>query len=389
MWKRQAMNRQVLCVSLLAILLCGAACSAPHDKRPGPPGASPGLQIAEGLDGPGLPVVGHAQAARPGGGSAKGRRGGAVARPPRPPVSRGGRSKGASSRLPNGQVDRGAPSLSSAERHPVSPLPAVSRFADRGIAPTTLPPSEAERAQARQIGARLLARWQSGALVVTKPERETAQLQQLADSGFCLAPDGSPVALDPALLSTLDSLSARSTRERPLVILSLYRPLTPDRPRAPHGNGLAVDIAAFGGHRIDSRNVEECVAGVLAVIQALEPGRYRLGLPKPPDTDPVALLPPPPRPDDWPFFPAPLPLVDEATGVVLPTLENGAFVLNRRGEIRPIVLRWENERYAPLADVGSRRVRAAIEAAIARGAHIHSLFPDALDHLHLDVKPEP
>jgi hypothetical protein len=37
--------------------------------------------------------------------------------------------------------------------------------------------------------------------------------------------------------------------------------------------------------------------------------------------------------------------------------------------------------------VGSPRVRRAVRDARRRGADIHLLFPDALDHLHLDVVP--
>jgi hypothetical protein len=154
---------------------------------------------------------------------------------------------------------------------------------------------------------------------------------------------------------------------------------------------MALDIAAYNGYAIDSRDPRRCVQGVLSVIKALEPRAYRLGLPKPPGTDPKGLLPPPPRPaKPWPFFPAPVPRVLDLLGyrVVAPRPGPGGTLLrDRRGYLRPDVLRWENERAAPLGHVGSPRVRRAVRDARRRGADIHLLFPDALDHLHLDVVP--
>jgi hypothetical protein len=39
-----------------------------------------------------------------------------------------------------------------------------------------------------------------------------------------------------------------------------------------------------------------------------------------------------------------------------------------------------------MGEIGSVRVKAALAQAARRGARVHALFPDALDHLHLDVK---
>jgi hypothetical protein len=253
----------------------------------------------------------------------------------------------------------------------------------------------------RVLGAMLLKRAEQGVITLPHLERDTEYLRQLSRSGVVLSPQKRPVPIALPLLRTLDLLSSRSSREMPLELLSLYRPLKPARPREPHGNGMAADISAFAGCRIDSRQIERCVKGVIAFIDALPPGEYRIGLPKPPNTDPVPYLPPPPRPKRWPFFPAPLPRTVTLFGAIFvlarPELaqpragdSKGAAaraVAPRPAVSKPWVERWENERGAPLSDIGDARVRAAIRAAVRRGANIYSLFPDALDHLHYDVRP--
>ena len=244
---------------------------------------------------------------------------------------------------------------------------------------------------AKQIGERLLARYRQRRIVLLNPERDTLQLNQLAQQGYYHTPEGADLTYALPLLSALDRLSERTTPEHPLILMGLYRPLGPERPNEPHGRGMAADIAGFWGHKIDAHNPAEAVAGVLAVLAVLPPGAYRLGLPKAPNSDPVALAPPPARPKAWPFFPAPLPGVMDicecGIEVVTPHMEKGKLTTDSKGQIRPKVLRWENERGAPLAEIGDYSVRAAILSAKGRGADIHALFPDALDHLHLDVVP--
>src|SRR5688500_1431837 len=221
----------------------------------------------------------------------------------------------------------------------------------------------------------------AGRLVFVNQSRDRKQLDQLAGLDAGSSP---PLTLE--LLRTLDTLAQKSTPEKPVQVMSIFRPLSPGRPTEPHGNGQAVDIAAFAGFEIRSATPWDCEEAVLAVIDALGEGAYRLGLPMPPGCEPVALLSPPDRRPDWPFFPPPLSEVHEELGIVMPRLaEDGSFP----SKLTPIILRWANARYAPLADIQSGRVRAAIESAIIRGANIHSLFPDGTNHLHLDLKPRP
>jgi hypothetical protein len=250
-----------------------------------------------------------------------------------------------------------------------------------------LSPSLARQiAEAQQIGARLILRYHAHSLTLINPDRDLDQLRQLATQGFANRSDGKQLLFDPALLHTLDRLSAKSTATKPLALMSLYRPLSSERSNEPHGNGKAFDIAAYGGHIIDSHKAQEAVAGVIAVIQALEPGDYRMGLPKPPNTDPVALAPAPRRPKNWPFLPAPLAVTLPGIGLplVLPEPQQNLKEFSSRG-LRPWVARWQNERGAPLTDIGSPQVRGVLKTAYVRGVKIETVFPDAVDHLHLDV----
>ena len=263
----------------------------------------------------------------------------------------------------------------------------------RGAPPVPAPDAKekARQQEARQIGARLLSHKKAGRLRLLNPEREGPQLHQIAGGGFVRSADGTPKPVSLAVLRTLEGLTKRSKPAKPLVLMSLYRSAGRGGTGSLHGRGMALDIAAYAGHRIHSRNPAECERGVLAVIKALGPRAYRLGVPKPPGTDPLALLPPPKPPVKWAFFPAPRPLEMRLLGtrVVAPRVEEGVLVRDKRGVLKPEVLRWENERYAPVTELGSPKVRKAVRAARKRGVVIHSLFPDALDHLHLDVKPKP
>ena len=280
-----------------------------------------------------------------------------------------------------------APAAPAPKTAPAKPIGAPKT----GATVPTQPGANPENAVAKQIGERLMARYQAHRIALLNPERDGPQLQQLAQQGFYHSAEGKNIVYALPLLRALDRLSEQTTPQHPLTLLSLYRPFGPDRPNEPHGRGMAADIAAFWGHKIDGHNPGEAVEGVLAVLNALPAGPYRLGLPKPPNTDPVALAPPPARPAYWPFFPAPMPgvmdICDCGIDVVAPLVEKGQVSKDNNGQVRPKVVRWENERGAPISALGDARVRAAIQSAQGRGANIHALFPDALDHLHLDVLP--
>jgi hypothetical protein len=261
--------------------------------------------------------------------------------------------------------------------------------------PTTASPSVVEK-EARATGTRLLNRLQAGQIMLVNRDRDLPQFKSLAGQGCLCGENGKPVTISIRLLRLLDRLSARSNKKHPLELLSVYRKPVSSRTREPHANGLAVDVAQFAGRRIDNHNPKDALAGVISVVDALGPGNYRLGLPKPPATDPVALAPPPPRPKSWPFFPAPLPVVAPlpvpglpAVAIVLPDPHESGAAIAARGVAAPLVRRWANERGADLSEVGSADLRRAIQRAAKRGAVVHTLFPDAVDHVHLDVVPPP
>jgi hypothetical protein len=230
----------------------------------------------------------------------------------------------------------------------------------------------------RLHAATVLKRYQSGSVRFVNEARDLPQLKAISATGMYQG-----VVFSLPLLQTLDRLSARSAPPSPLLIMSLYRANS----RA-HKAGIAADIAGFGGFIIDSRKADNGLKGILAIIKALGPGDYSFGLPKPPDSDPIPLMPPPKRLSFWPFFPAPEPklVFSEGKVVVAPMVAKGKVLPERSGKLQPQILRWANERSAPLQDLGSPELRNLLTAASDRGIRIRTLFPDALDHLHLEAR---
>jgi hypothetical protein len=218
----------------------------------------------------------------------------------------------------------------------------------------------------------------AGVVQFVNAARDTPQLKAAAQTGRFRN-----TVFSLRLLQTLDRLSRNSSRRNPLVIMSLYR----ENSRA-HRSGVAVDIAAFGATAIDSRRMGRGLPAILSIVKMLGPGDYSLGLPKPPNSDPVPFHPPRPQIADWPYFPAPVPklMTYEGRIVVAPNVQRGRLIASRGGNLAPEILRWANERGAPLEDIGSPELRIALTAAMKRGIRLRSLFPDALDHLHLEAR---
>jgi L,D-transpeptidase ErfK/SrfK len=251
------------------------------------------------------------------------------------------------------------------------------------------PPNELE--SARSQGALLLARYKTGHVKLINRDRDLPQIEQLARQGYVEGADHKQTSIAKTLRQALARLANRTSAGKPLVLMSLVRPARSAQSREPHSRGLAADIAAFGGHTIDNRHPAEAVAGVISVLQSLPPGQYRLGLPKPPDSDPEAFLPPPTRPGNWPFFPAPVPAVGKIGLVtfVVPKMNGDRPVLDSHGQFVPDILHWANERSIPLTNIGEPKLRAAIAQCSRQGIDILLAFPDAADHLHIDVAPLP
>jgi hypothetical protein len=268
---------------------------------------------------------------------------------------------------------------------------------------------------------------------------QTARPAQQGAPGL-RAPDAAAVDAGPDppsldLLRALVTLSERSTAGHPLEILTLLRP--PYRssehphgsPTNVHSRGMAADIAAYSGHRIDPSTPEESVRMMLALLRDLPPGRYRLGVPKAPELPavvgqphpdlyaipgarpqappadgtgaPAPSQPAPANPLDpaqdtgislqaparslpvWPFFP-PQEFALEG-GLVAPERHNGKSVHDGASHSAPVLLRFGNERYAPEEALGDERVKRALAHARRRGVDVWALFPDAADHIHVDV----
>lgn len=373
------------------------------------------------------------------------------------------RSRKLSSNAPTLSNHKPTISLNAAAPAAVLPAPATRSQS----APAAYPPDKPSGSEdAKRLGRCLQNAVESGSIRLTNAERDGAQIAALCHDGRVIWPSHAPrqrqeshstlnrtpdldlagmpgtpradalpptdstnaisiglSAVGPAsrLCLLLSALAERASPERPCVILSLFRPpyrlarYPTGRATDPHACGMAVDIRAFSGAEIREADPEQSVRAVLALLEALPPGRYRLGLPRAPRTassseplfDPAAshgMLPfelddpIPGAPDSanraarggafrrspaargltesgraakggvWPFFPAKLEARDT----------RGA----RSVQFAP-------GHYAAESALGDARLREALQSARARGADVFALFPDGTDHVHIDVKPTP
>lgn len=257
------------------------------------------------------------------------------------------------------------------------------------------------------------------------------------------APDRTPkplsvsYATEPpaALFQMLNALAANSTEDKPLSIASLLRP--PYRtarywmqsPSNPHALGIAVDIAAFGGHAITTQDPEEEVQAFLSLLKALPPGRYRMGLPKAPDIRPAdkALTAPDDHGGDASFdtegsdiakprtrsslpsrgtrrqdgvrrgSPPPTPSAadPQVTGEPTPVAPNAStwpfFPPPQRGTDAQgkVATLFANEHYALEQYLNDVRLKKALADARRRGVDVFAVFPDGVNHIHVDVKQTP
>lgn len=221
------------------------------------------------------------------------------------------------------------------------------------------------------------------------------QIRQIAATGAVRA-GGQTIVPSIGLLRLLESLAAGASppaRGRPpnFAIVSLVRPSS-----GPHGTpigeqvqvGRAVDIVRYAGKRIDIAFPTEAAEAIAAVIRNMAAGCYVLGLPRPPRTDP------------------------EGGSIDLqrhPRLYSASTVAPSRPRLSPLGERVIRENpFLPAENIGNCPTgtiegdlarlapdgRAALEPAIRdareqRGVQIRCLFPDAPDHLHIQVEPCP
>ena len=135
--------------------------------------------------------------------------------------------------------------------------------------------------------------------------------------------------------------------------MSLFR-----RASGKHTTGRAMDISEYAGFKIDLRSptaigAENAITCVTKILENLPVGKYYLGLPRPRGG----------------------PARDPANDVFLPVLPDTPLRIspkrNFAGDIKLV----------------KDKARQAIQAAVLRNprARILCLYPDAADHLHLDI----
>jgi hypothetical protein len=331
-------------------------------------------------------------------------------------------------RLLNGERERAQIEGLCADGRFVWPLPpaAPARAGHKGAASTDPPPAR-ESPAAEDGGGPRVPPEDGGALAPSQPGADGESSPSPAASP---RPAPVPRATEPPaeLFVMLNALAERSTEQKPLLVMSLLRPpyrtarYSRQTPTNPHALGIAVDIAGFGGHTISTTDPEEEVQALLSLLKALPPGRYRLGLPKAPE---AARAPAPtvPVPDDVtgdPVCPLPAAGADWRTGGSLPSRGGRRQVGHSRPPVPPgddtlpspaqpaapawpffpppqqglgargkVVTLFANEHYAPEEQIVDARIRKGLLEARKRGADVFAVFPDGINHVHVDVRQTP
>ncbi len=104
----------------------------------------------------------------------------------------------------------------------------------------------------------------------------------------------------------------------------------------------------------------------------------------------------------WPFFPPPFTQIvanesqtEDGDTPEMPQSTNARAEAKteakteRSAKSTRAVLRYQNEAYAPEADLTDVRLRKALEQARKRGVDVVAMFPDGADHIHVDVRQNP
>lgn len=208
------------------------------------------------------------------------------------------------------------------------------------------------------------------------------QLEQFANTGTVRGR-----SLNLALLQSLKSLMTGSLQAVPTGAAMGMMSLVRFDGHSPHYRGVAIDLVRIGGYAIDIFNQQQTLQAVLFAINNLAPGRYVLGLPRPPYNDGR----------------------DVRNPAISSSLQNrirGLFTWN--GDTATptqaynnllnsnnfVSYRW-NEHFVPgpinqaLQEVSNPSARQQLQSAIAnaaqRGVIITHIMADGLDHLHIQV----
>jgi len=207
---------------------------------------------------------------------------------------------------------------------------------------------------AKAVARQLLDAAKQGRLVLQK--RDLQQISQIAKTGMVRSEKGETVIPSDALVRVLQSLLKKALANKgesksQLGILSLVR----FGKKSGHSRGEAVDIHVYGEYSINMGDPKSALNGTLAVISNLPSGCYALGIPRTLPKDKEKL-----------FFPANTP----------------QFKSPSRGRIDKDIEYIENTE-------ARDQFRKIIKDAANRGAIICYLFPDARDHLHIQLVPCP
>jgi hypothetical protein len=181
--------------------------------------------------------------------------------------------------------------------------PSISQGEWRDKVKAQLQPLPAEKDPAKD--ARRLVDLSGGQNPVVKLDATSkAQLERIAagpppgKSTVELTRDGRTLEIGANQAKALSVLSvlAEKTAERRtepghgsdvLEIVSYVRFGDAKHPQGKHGEGVAFDIAAYGGHRFDETRPAESRAAVKALVADLPAGHYGLGLPRLPTKFPI------------------------------------------------------------------------------------------------------
>jgi len=272
------------------------------------------------------------------------------------------------------------------------------------LAPTSVPPIHRQRNLLRDVYETLPLHPRFSTMRMATQLRQAAReyrvgfsyrqlnIEQLENRGYLIGRGGEHIAVNPQLSSVVLALASNATSEhgRPsFEIMSLIRPQ--DRsPDSPHRQGIGIDIGRYGGHNIDIRN-PSAVQGITDVIISLPPGNYGLGLPRLPRTEPAGGNQDRERHPE--FY--------QAQGgfnqtVIQPALTPRAETLSQASSfVVPQSVGRSPTRRGVEADIRvlisnqtqQNNLINAINQARTRGVNIRAVFPDATDHLHIQLIP--
>lgn len=221
-----------------------------------------------------------------------------------------------------------------------------------------------------------------------------SQIREIAQTGMVRA-QGQTVVPSVRLLQLLGGLAAQSApqtgkRAPDFGIISLIRP-----GQGPHGAaqaggvqvGRAVDIGRYAGKIIDIAFPSDAAEGVAAVIRAMTPGCYVLGLPRPPRTDPDGGFEDAKKHQRFYAASVPQGQAPRLSPLGQAAVDNNPFLSAVNiGNCPTGTIDGDLKQLAPK---GKAVLEPAVREAQARGVTIKCLFPDGPDHLHIQVEPCP